>query len=505
MLLGLPILVPLVTAAACIVAWRRPLLQRCFAVAGAAGLLGSGLALVAAVREQGVFAMRMGNWPAPFAITLVADLYSAAMILVTGVIGLVVAVYSLAGMDMARQSSGYYPLVHFLLTGVSGAFLTGDLFNLYVWVEVMLMASFALLALGGEKKQLQGGIKYVTLNLLASAILLSAVGILYGLAGTLNMADLAQKLEATHRPGLVTSVAILFLIAFGIKAAVFPLFFWLPASYHTPPAAVSALFGGLLSKVGVYALIRVFTLIFMQDPAYTHGLIVGISILTMVTGVLGAMAQNDFRRILSFHIISQIGYMTLGLGLAGIAKSHEFARMALAASIYYIVHNIFAKTNLFLVSGVVERLRGTAELKSLGSLYRLNPGLAALFFVSAFALAGLPPLSGFFAKLSVIQAGLAMGAYIAVAVALVVGLLTLYSMLKIWTEAFWKESPDPVVSSSWGRTPERLSMALPMIALATLTVCMGLFAQPVITFCEQAADQLLDRDGYIRAVLGDKP
>ncbi len=441
LLLVLPLILPLTMAAISLLAWGRLRVQRSLAVAGTAALLVVGLILLESVWTDGICATQMGAWPAPYGITLVADLLSAIMVVLAGITGLAVAVYSLASMDERREALGYYPLLHILLMGVCGAFLTGDLFNLYVWFEVMLMASFVLLALGGEPGQIRGAIKYVTLNLLASAVFLASVGILYGLAGTLNMADLAGKLDSLPQPGTVTALALLFLIAFGIKAAVFPLFFWLPASYHTPPVAVSAVFAGLLTKVGVYAMIRVFTLLFVHDQAYVHTLILIIAGLTMLTGVLGAAAQHEFRRILSFHIISQIGYMIMGLGLAGVTASPQLATLALAGSVFYIAHHIIVKTNLFLVSGVVRRVCGSFELKDLGGLYRSSPGLAILFLIPALSLAGVPPLSGFFAKLSLVQAGLGIGQYAIVAVALVVGLLTLFSMTKIWAEAFWKPQP----------------------------------------------------------------
>jgi multicomponent Na+:H+ antiporter subunit D len=337
--------------------------------------------------------------------------------------------------------------------------------------------------------------KYVTLNLVASAMFLAAVGLLYGIAGTLNMADLAARLDAAAEPRAVTAVAMLLVAAFGIKAAVFPLFFWLPASYHTPPAVVSALFAGLLTKVGVYALVRVFTLIFVHDATYTHGLILAIACLTMVTGVLGALAQNELRRILSFHIVSQIGYMVLGLGL--------FTRLALAGSIFYIVHHIVVKTNLFLVSGVVERLRGTPHLPALGGLYASRPFLAVLFLVPALSLAGMPPFSGFFAKLALVREGLEAGQHAAVLAALAAGLLTLVSMTKIWAEAFWK--PEPWAPPPEARGATRRLMLVPIGALALTTVAIGIAAGPVFDLSARAADQLLDREGYIRAVLGRVP
>src|SRR5690554_5308486 len=279
-------------------------MQRFTAVAGSLVLLVVALWLFASVHQEGYVTIQMGGWEAPYGITLVADMLSAVMIVLTGIIGLAVAIYSLASTGPDHEKFGYYPLMHLLLAGVSGAFLTGDIFNLYVWFEVMLVASFALLILGSEKAQMEGAIKYVTLNLLSSVIFLIAVGLLYGMVGTLNMADIARRLAAVEDQGMVDALAMMFMVAFGIKAAAFPLFFWLPASYHTPPVAVSALFAGLLTKVGVYALFRVFTLIFHHSPGYTHEILLWGAGLTMLSGVLGAAAQFEFRRILSFHIVS---------------------------------------------------------------------------------------------------------------------------------------------------------------------------------------------------------
>jgi multicomponent Na+:H+ antiporter subunit D len=510
-LLVLPVVLPLTTAGLSLLVWDRTRLQRWLAVAAMTVLLGAALVLLGSIWSgPGIQATQIGAWPGPYGITLVADLFSAVMVVLAGLMGLAVGVYSLASMDAPREAFGFYPLLHILLMGVCGAFLTGDLFNLYVWFEVMLMASFVLLALGGEPAQLSGAIKYVTLNLLSSAVFLAAVGILYGVAGTLNMADLSRKLNDPAIPhGLVTTLAMLFLVAFGIKAAVFPLFFWLPASYHTPPVAVSAMFAGLLTKVGVYALIRVFTLLFVRDPAYTHALLVVISGLTMVTGVLGAAAQNEFRRILSFHIISQIGYMTLGLGLFGVVGSPALKSLALAGSVFYIMHHIIVKTNLFLVSGVAHRLCGSFDLKLLGGLYRTCPGVAVLFLIPALSLAGVPPLSGFFAKLILVRAGLESGQYAIVVTALVVGLLTLFSMTKIWSEVFWKPlprtaAPEPAVKAELAEDSRAItSLLLPIGILAALTVAIGLAAEPLFDLAAQAAEQLMDREGYARAVLGD--
>lgn len=502
-LLILPIIIPLATAAISMLAWRSRRTQRWLSAVGAIMLLGAAVALLVTVWRDGIQATQMGSWPAPFGITFVADLFSATMVVLTGLMGLAVVIYSLTGVgiDVRRELYGYYPLLQILLMGVCGAFLTGDIFNLYVWFEVMLISSFVLLALGGERAQVEGAIKYVTINLLSSAVFLVAAGFLYGLTGTLNMADLAVKLRDTGQPGLVTTLAMLFLVTFGIKAAIFPLFFWLPESYHTPPVAVSAIFAGLLTKVGVYALIRVFTLLFTHDVAYTHTLILVLAVLTMVVGVLGAASQSEFRRILSFHIVSQIGYMVVGLGL--------FTPLALAGSVFYIVHHIIVKTNLFLVSGIVHRLRGTYELKHLGGLYQAYPGLAILFLIPALSLAGIPPLSGFWAKFTIARAGLEIEQYMVVAAALVVGVLTLFSMTKIWNEAFWKPVPVSTeavaAAETVGAAPTRRRMGVllsPIIALALITVFIGLSAEPLMLLATRAAAELLQPAGYIQAVLG---
>jgi multicomponent Na+:H+ antiporter subunit D len=495
------LLIPFVSAIACLLCWRAPRWQRWISFAGMAVFLAAAVRLFAAVEAGGILAIDIGNWPAPFGITLVADLIAAIMVVVTAIIGLAVSVYSLSDIDRGREKFGYYGFLNLMLMGVTGAFLTGDIFNMFVWFEVMLISSFVLMTLGGERPQMEGAIKYVVLNLISSAFFLAACGILYGKTGTLNFADLAVKSRELVNPELLTITAMMFLVAFGLKAGIFPLFFWLPASYHTPPVAVSAIFAGLLTKVGVYAMIRVFTLIFTGDLLFTHGLLLILAGFTMVCGVLGAMAQYDFRRLLSFHIVSQIGYMVLGLAL--------FTQLALAGTVFYLFHHIIVKTNLYLISGIGHRYSGTFDLKKMGGLYKAAPWLALLFFIPAMSLGGIPPLSGFFAKFAVVKAGLAgdtmfnPGAAILAGVALVVGLFTLYSMTKIWNEAFWKK-PSPghepqTANLSW---PDRLALFSPVIALAAITVCIGLAPSVFFDVAMRAAEQLLNPDAYIQAVLG---
>lgn len=497
----LAILTPLITAVLCLIFLRSLPLQRFFGVAGMVVLLGVALRLMADVSDGTIQVVRFGDWAAPFSIVLVADLLSAIMVLVSAIIGLAVAVYSLADIDAQRERFGYYAFLHFMMLGVCGAFLTGDIFNMFVWFEVMLISSFVLMSLGGERPQMEGAVKYVTLNLISSSLFLAACGILYGQTGTLNMADLAVRAKDYMQPELLTMTAMLFLVAFGLKAAVFPLFFWLPASYHTPPVSVSAVFAGLLTKVGVYALIRVFTLIFTESLIFTHGLLLALAGFTMLTGVLGAMVQHDFRRLLSFHIVSQIGYMILGLAL--------LTPLALAGTVFYLFHHIVVKANLFLVSGITNRYAGTYDLKKLGGFYAAVPLVSVLFFIPAMSLGGIPPLSGFFAKFAIVKAGLVdetmFGGWspFLAGVALLVGLMTLFSMTKIWAEVFWKK-PEPGFEPHRGHVPraERWLLLTPVAVLAALTLAIGFFPQFFFDFADRAAAQILAPDNYIRAVLG---
>lgn len=494
LLLLLPLLVPAITAAMTLLLRRSLTAQRTLSVAGSAAHLVVSIALLVAVNRHGILATAFGNWEIPIGITFAVDHLSAIMVVITGIINLAVVVYTLADIDEGRLKFGFHPFYQLMMMGVSGSFLTGDIFNLFVWFEVMLIASFALMVLGNERDQLVGGLKYVGLNLVSSIFLLVGIAMLFGLTGTLNMAEMARILPTLERTGLITTISMFFVVAFGIKAAVFPLFFWLPDSYHTPPVSVSAVFAGLLTKVGVYAFIRVFTLLFVGDVGYTHEILLWIAGLTMITGVLGAAVQMDFRRVLSFHIISQIGYMILGLAL--------YSPLAILGAVFYIVHHIIVKTNLFLVSGVARHYGGTMGLKGLGGLYKHRPYLSLLFLIPAFSLAGFPPLSGFWAKVILVRAGLEAGEYLIIAIALIVGLLTLYSMSKIWMYAFLENQPeDTRVRVEQGRRAPFALMA-PIVGLALITLAISFFAFPFYDIAAAAAAELMDPSIYISSVLG---
>ncbi|WP_333713822.1 Na+/H+ antiporter subunit D [Yoonia sp.] len=491
--LSLPLIIPFVTAVIAYLLRHAPSGKWVSVAGSGAGLIAS-ISLMAVVLDEGVVAAQMGGWAAPFGITLVADLLSAVMVLITAITGLAVAIYAMGDITEQQERLGYHGLFQVLLAGVTGAFLTGDLFNLYVWFEVMLIASFGLLVLMGGREQIDGGVKYVALNLISTIFFLMGIGLLYGMTGTLNFADLALKVEEVENQGLLTVVAMMFMVAFGVKAAVFPLFFWLPAAYHTPSFSVSAIFAGLLTKVGVYALIRCFTLVFDHDIGFTHTVLLWVACLTMVVGVLGAAAQSDFRKILSFHIISQIGYMILGLAL--------MTPLAIVGAVFYLVHHIIVKANLFLIAGVAKRLTGGTEVYQIGGLYKYAPFLGVLFLIPAFSLAGFPPLSGFWAKYIIVKASLDIEMWFVAFIALAVGLMTIYSMTKIWAEAFWKNHPEGI-EPRLSTLPHKWAQLLPIGGLAVLTIIIGMNPEPFVQFAERSAAQLLDPTDYIAAVLGE--
>jgi multicomponent Na+:H+ antiporter subunit D len=366
-----------------------------------------------------------------------------------------------------------------------------------VWFEIIIISSFVLMTLGGRKPQIEGGIKYVAMNLLASVIFLTGIAILYGLTGSLNMADLSGKVAQLPNRHLVDIAALLFFVGFGIKSAVFPLYLWLPSSYHTPPSAIAAIFGGLLTKVGVYALLRVFTLIFVPDTFMTNTLTI-VAAATLLTGALGAIIQQDIRRILSYLIVSHIGYMIAGLGL--------FTKAALTGALFYLFHDIMVKTNLFLVSGLIYKIRGTTKLAHLGGLYAAYPNLSLLVAVVLFSMVGIPPLSGFWPKIYLFGAGFARESYVLVGAVIVASFLTLYVAAKLWAEAFWKEVPADVPPHNDLFEPlngyGKALLLTPVVLLAAVSLYIGLGAESVSRLSGQIARDLVDPSPYVNAVLG---
>lgn len=492
-----PLLLQLFLSIVLMFSWNRIGLQRVISIVGNVFNIGISLWLFGYVWVNGTQTLQAGNWEAPFGITFVADTLSVTLVLLTALSGLAVSSFSASSIIPARLKFGYFPIFHFLLLGLNGAFLTGDIFNLYVWFEIIIISSFVLITLGGEKAQLEGAVKYFTMNILASMIFLTAIAVLYGLTGSLNMADLAVKVAAIENRGLVEINALLFLVAFGIKAAIFPLYFWLPASYHTPPSAVSAIFGGLLTKVGVYALLRVFTLIFV-DNQFLQDTILVMAVLTLISGGVGALIQNNLRKVFSYLIICHIGYMIAGLGM--------YTEVAIAGTIFYLIHDIVVKTNLFMVGGLIYRITGTNNIRKLGGLYANYPLLSLLMAIPLFSLVGIPPLSGFWPKISLIRAGFFEETWWAVGAILFASLITMVIIAKVWSNVFWKDRVETPKQLNFRYFDDmdlirKTQLVAPVIFLSLISLYIGFGAEHIQQLSSRVAGELMDNQHYIRAVL----
>ncbi len=495
-----PILIQFVISIALMFLWKQVMAQRVLSIIGSGVALVFAIVLFHQVWQNGTMAMQAGNWDAPFGITLVADTLSATLVLLTGILGLAISAFAAGSIVNARARFGFFPILHFLFMGLCGSFLAGDIFNLYVWFEIIIISSFVLLTIGGEKAQIEGAVKYFTLNILASIIFLTAIAVLYGLTGTLNMADLSLKIAALEDPTLVNICAMIFFVGFGIKSAVFPLYFWLPASYHTPPHAVAAIFGGLLTKVGVYAMIRVFTLIFTLDP-FLENVLMGVAMLTIFSGAVGALVQHNLQKIFSYLIICHIGFMVAGLGMG--------TRIALTGAIFYMIHDIVVKANLFMVGGLLYRINGTSNIKKMGDMYARYPLLSLVMAVPLFSLVGIPPLSGFWPKLSLIMGGLETENYAMIGLILFGSFITLFIIAKVWAELFWKKKELEVAPPNFRffdahTQSEKILILIPILFLGVLSLGIGFGAGPVQALSERISSELSDVSGYITVVLGEK-
>ncbi|MHB8171368.1 MAG: Na+/H+ antiporter subunit D [Thermincolia bacterium] len=484
-----PIIIPLLIGISLIFLQKNRIAQRSVAVVGSLFSLFYALFLAHLVKTEGIMVLQASAWQAPFGISLVADVLASILVVTANIVTTACLLYSFKVIDKKQEQFYYYPFVFFLLTGVSGAFLTGDIFNLFVFFEVMLMSSYALIVFGGTKPQLRESVKYIAINVLSSALFVIAVAYLYSVVGTLNMADLAVKIKAANQVGLLNTIAMLFFIVFALKAALFPLFFWLPGSYSAPPAPIAALFGGLLTKVGIYSLIRVFTMIFAYNTGYTHNFLIWIAGLTMVFGVIGAVASMDVRKILAYNIVSAVGFMIMGLGI--------FTTVSLAGAIYYMIHDMIVKSALFLLGGAIITVAGTGNLNKMGGLIKNYPTLGWLFFTASIALVGIPPLSGFSGKLLLVQGGLAAGHYWITGISLVTSLLILFSIMKIFLYGFWGETK----AVPEGKQGSAKGLLWPAALLIAVSLILGLGTELFYPYVETAAQQLTDPRSYINTVL----
>jgi multicomponent Na+:H+ antiporter subunit D len=487
-----PVLVPLATAGLTALAMGRARTQQLVSFGGALAFLAVALALVARVAGEGAPDVAFGDWPPPYGIQFQLDGVSSLLVLVTALMGVAALLFLASEADPGPRHPSLLPLLHGTLAGVAGAFSTADLFNLYVWFEVMLICALGLLALGGRREQLDAAFKDLVLNLFGTLLLLAAVGLMYAATGHLNFDALAVAARRVD-PALLRALLAALAVGLLLKSAAFPLFAWLPASYPTLPAPVLALVAGLLTKVGVYALMRTLGDVFMPAGAALSGVLGWVAAATMLAGVLGAAYYWDMRRILAFHVISQVGYILMGVALGGAGGN--------AAALFYTVHHIVVKANLFLIAGMVATVAGSYDLRRIGGMAAARPALALLFAVPALSLVGVPPLSGFWAKLLVLQQALAQQRFAWAALALLVSVLTLYSMLKIWLEAFWKPHPAAGTGTGTGtgagatawRPRQGIALAPAWLAtglLAAITLAIGLAPQALVQFTSDATAAL---------------
>lgn len=446
-------------------------------------------AVMVKVQTDGILTVTFGNWPAPFGITMVADGMSTMLVFTSLVLSFFIAWYSFETIGTGREKHFYYPGLMFILTGVTGAFTTGDIFNLFVFFEVLLMSSYLLIVLGGEKKQLRESIKYILVNVVSSALFVIAVAYLYSVVGTLSMADISVKIADIGQPGIVTTLAVLFLMVFGLKAAVFPLYFWLPSSYGAAPMPVLALFGALLTKVGIYAITRVYTLFFVHDISFTHELLMVLSILTIVFGCIGALATFNAKQIIIYNIVIAVGVI-----LFGVAQMNE---TAIEGALFYLVHDMIIKAALFMLVGVLIYVAGTADLRKMGGLMKTYPLFGWVYLIAAFGLAGIPPLSGFVGKLLIIQGGFEAGNVWLTIILLVSSLIVLLSVIRIFLYAFWGEEGQSVAINKGSYR----NMMWPTVLLVILSVVYGVGAEWFVPFMDSAAKTLMDPSIYVEAVM----
>ncbi|WP_108395731.1 proton-conducting transporter membrane subunit [Devosia submarina] len=487
----LPLVLALLGAALALIMRNNGRVTFFLALLVVGAMLACEIGLIARIWENGPVSMTMGNWLPPFGISFAADLFGALFALTAAFAGLVVIIYAETERTAAEGRDGFHALVLLLLAGVTGSFLTGDLFNLYVWFEVVLIASFGLIVSRSSALQLDGAVKYGFLNFLATALFLLALGLVYGLLGTLNMADIIGKAWGAH-PAAMTAVGALLLLAFGMKAAAFPVNAWLPASYHAPPAAVSALFAGLLTKVGVYAILRSLVVLLPGSRDVLEPAIAVAAIGSLILGPLGAIAETNLRRAMGFLLIGGIGAALVGIALA--------TPSGIGGTGAYIFHSMLTMTGLYLVAGLIERATGETDTRRMGGLYAQSPALSIMFLVLIFALAGVPPLLGFWPKLLLIEASLQFGDGLGIALMLALvfnAVLTLIAGTRLWAHVFWRDREEGLRPEKAGS--RRLRYGAPAILVGVI-IFLGIWPNLLIAAAKIGASDVIDPARYIAAV-----
>ncbi|WP_434811976.1 Na+/H+ antiporter subunit D [Microbacterium sp. bgisy189] len=504
-LVPLLVALPLMGAAVALIFGRRPKVQVGVSIVTLTLVCAIAGVLLYTVDTTGdSIAVSVGGWPIPFGIVLYVDRLAALLVVVSSIVLLAVLLFSVgqgaADGDDDTPVTIFHPSYLILSAGIFNAFIAGDLFNLYVGFEILLVASYVLITLGSTESRIRTGAVYIVVSLVSSILFLSAIAAIYGALGTVNMVQLAERMTELS-PEVQLVLHLMLLLAFAIKAAVFPLSFWLPDSYPTAPAPVTAVFAGLLTKVGVYAMIRTETEIFRDSDLNVLLLVVALA--TMVVGVLGAVAQAELKRILSFTLVSHIGYMVFGLAVATAAS--------LGATIYYMVHHIVVQTTLFLAVGLLERRAGSTSILKVKGLMRAAPVIAVLYFIPAINLGGLPPFSGFIGKFALFDAAAREGdplMYVLIVGGIVTSLLTLYALMRAWNLSFWREDEEhgeeaevadrnaylgaaPAASTQTERRVIPRIMTAATAGMVAVTIALTVFAGPLYRLCDSIGEALM--------------
>lgn len=484
-----PIIVPLLMAMVLVFFREKIKLQQWLTSLAVIVVIAISAFIIYEVSQNGIIVLELGGWAAPYGIVLVGDMLAVILVCVASFVTLMCLLYGFSSLEIGHKRYFVYPMILILLTGVNGSFLTGDIFNLFVFFEVMLIASYVLITLGGKKIQLRESIKYVLINIISSTLFVIATAYLYSVTGTLNMAHLSERIVLAGQDGLLTAISFMYLTVFGLKSGLL-LFFWLPGSYSAPPTPIAALFAALLTKVGVYTIIRTFTLIFTHESNITGTVMMWMAAITMILGALGAVSHWEIRKILAYNVIVSVGFILFGVSIG--------TEQSLNGAFFYLIHDMLSKALIFITGGAIISIFGTDKLKEFSGLILFRPLLGWLFFIGVLALAGVPPLSGFVGKVMILQGAMQEGELIVSIIGLLTSLLVLYSVLKIFIHSFWGET----LMSEGQEYSTGKSALLPGTILVICIAAMGLGAEYVLDFISQATDVMVNPQIYIEAVLG---
>ncbi|ACQ71535.1 MULTISPECIES: Na+/H+ antiporter subunit D [Exiguobacterium] len=485
-----PIVIPALAAILMMFMPKRVQLQRAMALGALVMTAIVSLFLVHTVSTEGIQILNLGNWQAPFGITLVSDMLSALLVTTSTLLTLFIVWFAVHYFSDSYEGNYLYISMLFLLVGVNGAFTTGDIFNLFVFFEVFLMSSYVLIVLGGRGVQLRESIKYLLVNIIASALFVMSVALLYGVTGTLNLADLAMKIPLVDNPDVITVIGVLFVIVFGMKGALVPLHYWLPGAYVVAPTPILAMFGALLTKVGVYSILRTYTLLFDGNGEFLQTFLMVLAVLTIFIGMTGAIAYNDVKLIIIYNIMIAVGVILYGISVN--------TQTSLEGSLYYLIHDMIIKAVLFMLVGMMIGITKSGQLRDMGGLITRFPLFGWTFFVAALSLAGIPPLSGFFGKLLIVSGGMDEGELFGPLLVLLSSLFVLYSVMKIFLNGFWgeakREYDGPLV-------PYTKRLIVPVFLLLIIAVAYGFGAEAIHPYITQAIEPLVNPEIYIDAVI----